>query len=94
MQAEKWSGIRIAIAASFAPIHARNNISQGVLMGDHAMLAPPAGGRERFRSPSSRRATTPITRMVIEHGGLFPFTKAFARGEVTLPRAGHRARGR
>ena len=40
VQAEKWSGIRIAIAASFAPIHARNNISQGVLMGDHAMVAP------------------------------------------------------
>src|SRR6476620_11924640 len=39
VQAEKWSGIRIAIAASFAPIHARNNISQGVLMGDHAILA-------------------------------------------------------
>src|SRR5688572_24644046 len=38
VQAEKWSGIRIAIAASFAPIHARNNVSQGVLMGDHAML--------------------------------------------------------
>src|SRR5262249_7208496 len=38
VQAEKWSGIRIAIAASFAPIHARNNIAQGVLMGDHEML--------------------------------------------------------
>ena len=39
VQAEKWSGIRIAIAESFAPIHARNNVNQGVLMGDHAMLA-------------------------------------------------------
>jgi len=38
VQAEKWSGIRLAVAASFAPIHARNNINQGVLMGDHAML--------------------------------------------------------
>src|SRR5918998_3527672 len=38
VQAEKWSGIRIAVAASFAPIHARNNISQGVLMGDHEMI--------------------------------------------------------
>src|SRR5262245_9832088 len=37
-QAEKWSGIRLAIAASFSPIHARNNVSQGVLMGDHALL--------------------------------------------------------
>ena len=32
-QCEAYSGIRIAIAASFAPIHARNNINQGVLMG-------------------------------------------------------------
>jgi hypothetical protein len=32
------SGIPIAIAASFAPIHARNNIAQGALMGDHAVL--------------------------------------------------------
>jgi 3-isopropylmalate/(R)-2-methylmalate dehydratase large subunit len=39
VQAEKWSGIRIAIAASFAPIHARNNVNQGVLMGDHAVLS-------------------------------------------------------
>src|SRR4028118_2250931 len=38
VQAEKWSGIRIAIAASFAPIHARNNISQGVLMGNHEQM--------------------------------------------------------
>src|SRR5919112_2792290 len=37
-QCELWSGIRIAVAASFAPIHARNNISQGVLMGDRDQL--------------------------------------------------------
>ena len=27
VQAEKWGGIRIAVAESFAPIHARNNIN-------------------------------------------------------------------
>ena len=48
VQAEKWSGIRIAIAASFAPIHARNNITQGVLMGDHAMLRAAAGAARRI----------------------------------------------
>ena len=37
-QCEVFSGIRIAIAASFAPIHAGNNINQGLLMGDHDML--------------------------------------------------------
>ena len=46
VQAEKWSGIRIAVAASFAPIHARNNISQGVLMGDHEQLRRLQAGEE------------------------------------------------
>jgi 3-isopropylmalate/(R)-2-methylmalate dehydratase large subunit len=81
---EKWSGIRIAIAASFAPIHARNNINQGVLMGDHDMLARLQAGegiplreftRGTTRSPSSS-----------SQGGLFPFSKALARGEIELPK--------
>ena len=37
-QCERWSGIRIIIAASFAPIHERNNINLGQVMGDHGML--------------------------------------------------------
>jgi 3-isopropylmalate/(R)-2-methylmalate dehydratase large subunit len=85
VQAEKWSGIRIAIAASFAPIHARNNIAQGVLMGDHAMLVRLQAG-EGIPLEEFMKGMDPITAQVIEHGGLFPFTKAFARGEVALPR--------
>jgi 3-isopropylmalate/(R)-2-methylmalate dehydratase large subunit len=84
VQAEKWSGIRIAIAASFAPIHARNNVSQGVLMGDHAMLRRLQAG-EGIPLEEFTRGRDPITRLVVEHGGLFPFTKAYARGEVALP---------
>src|SRR6185436_10345018 len=38
-QCEVFSGIRIAVAASFAPIHAGNNINQGLLIADHDMLA-------------------------------------------------------
>lgn len=84
VQAEKWSGIRIAVAASFAPIHARNNVSQGVLMGDHGMLERLQAG-EALPLAEFARGCDPITRMVIEHGGLFAFTKAYARGEVSLP---------
>jgi 3-isopropylmalate/(R)-2-methylmalate dehydratase large subunit len=87
VQAEKWSGIRIAIAASFAPIHARNNVSQGVLMGDHEILRRLQRGEE-VPLGEFTRGWDPITRMVIEHGGLFPFTQAFARGEVSLPAPG------
>jgi 3-isopropylmalate/(R)-2-methylmalate dehydratase large subunit len=87
VQAEKWSGIRIAIAASFAPIHARNNVAQGVLMGGHAVLLRLQRG-EAVPLAEFTKGWDPITRMVIEHGGLFPFTKAYARGEVELPRPG------
>ena len=38
VHAEKHAGIRISIAGSFAPIHARHNIHQGVLMGDYGLL--------------------------------------------------------
>ena len=84
VQAEKWSGIRIAIAASFAPIHARNNISQGVLMGDHEMLRRLQRG-ESVPLDEFAKGHDVITRKVIAYGGLFPFTKAYARGEVSLP---------
>jgi 3-isopropylmalate/(R)-2-methylmalate dehydratase large subunit len=84
VQAEKWSGIRIAIAASFAPIHARNNIAQGVLMGDHALLLRLQAGEE-LPLEEFARGYDPVTRQIILHGGLFPFTRALARGEVSLP---------
>ena len=37
-QCERWAGVRIVIASSFAPIHERNNINLGQLMGDYSML--------------------------------------------------------
>src|SRR5215213_4424156 len=85
VQAEKWSGIRIAIAASFAPIHARNNISQGVLMGDHEVIRRLQAG---VGIPLAEfcEGWDPITQIVIRQGGLFPFSKALAAGEIELPK--------
>ncbi len=85
VQAEKWSGIRIAIAASFAPIHARNNISQGVLMGDHDVIRRLQAG-EGIPLEEFCEGWDPITRIVIRQGGLFPFSKALAAGEIELPK--------
>jgi 3-isopropylmalate/(R)-2-methylmalate dehydratase large subunit len=85
VQAEKWSGIRIAIAASFAPIHARNNISQGVLMGDHEQLRRLQRG-EGIPLAEFYAGFDPITRIVVRQGGLFPFSAALAQGEIELPR--------
>jgi 3-isopropylmalate/(R)-2-methylmalate dehydratase large subunit len=84
VQAEKWSGIRIAIAASFAPIHAANNINQGVLMGDHEILRRLQRGEE-VPLEEFYRHYDPISQLIVRQGGLFPFSKALAAGELELP---------
>lgn len=87
VQAEKWSGIRIAVAASFAPIHARNNVNQGVLMADYAILRRLMAG-EQVPLEEFCRGYDPITGLIVQWGGLFPFYEAMARNEVTLPETG------
>jgi 3-isopropylmalate/(R)-2-methylmalate dehydratase large subunit len=84
VQAEKWSGIRIAIAASFAPIHARNNVNQGVLMAGHDVLRRLQAG-ESVPLEDFTKGYDPITRLVVEAGGLFPFAKALREGRVKVP---------
>jgi 3-isopropylmalate/(R)-2-methylmalate dehydratase large subunit len=92
VQAEKWCGIRIAIAASFAPIHAANNINQGVLMGDHAILRRLEAG-EAVPLEEFYRHYDPITRIKVREGGLFSFSRSLAEGNVELeqPATGKRA---
>jgi len=85
VQAEKWSGIRIAVAASFAPIHAANNHNQGVLMGDHALLRRLQAG-EAVSLDEFTKDLDPVTRLIVEHGGLFPLAKALRAGTVKIPR--------
>src|SRR5258708_3721444 len=83
-QCEVFSGIRIAVAASFAPIHAGNNINQGLLMANHDMLVRlQAGGG--IALDELTRGYYSITQLIIREGGLFPFAKAVERGDVEVP---------
>jgi 3-isopropylmalate/(R)-2-methylmalate dehydratase large subunit len=84
-QSEVFSGIRIAIAASFAPIHAGNNVNQGLLMGDHDILVRLQAG-EGVALEELYRKLDPISQLVVREGGLFPFSKAVARGEIEVPK--------
>lgn len=83
-QCEVWSGIRIAVAASFAPIHAGNNINQGLLMANHAMLERLQAG-EGLDIDEFCKGYDAITQLIIKEGGLFPFAKAVKRGELQVP---------
>src|SRR5690349_8660651 len=83
-QAEVFSGSRLAIASSFAPIHARNNINIGQLMGDHAMLRRLEAG-EAIPLAEFTRGHDAITALIIESGGLLPFCARLARKELAIP---------
>ena len=90
-QCELWSGSRLAIASSFAPIHARNNINIGQLMGDHAMLARLEAG-ESIPLSEFTRGHDAITALIIESGGLLPFCARLAKKEIAIPAPGTAAR--
>ena len=83
-QCERWSGIRIVIAASFAPIHERNNINLGQLMGDHSMLQRLQDGEIITLSEFTRKFD-PVTRLIVENGGILPFARKLKAGEIELP---------
>src|SRR5688572_2250154 len=84
-QCEKGIGIRLAVAESFEPIHAGNNVNQGLLMAGYDVLARLQRG-EGVPLAELYRDLDPISQLVVQHGGLFPFAKALARGETELPR--------
>ncbi len=84
VQAEKWSGIRIAIAASFAPIHARNNLCQGVLMGDHALLRRLQAG-ESVPLECFMVGRDAVERDIVATGGLFAYSRQLAAGTLRPP---------
>ncbi|MEE2629948.1 MAG: aconitase family protein [Candidatus Thermoplasmatota archaeon] len=83
-QCERWSGIRIVIAASFAPIHERNNLNLGQLMGDHAMLKRLQGGESIPLSEFTSKFD-PVSGLILESGGILPFAKRLKEGSVDLP---------
>ncbi|HEU4734486.1 MAG TPA: aconitase family protein [Kofleriaceae bacterium] len=86
-QCEVFSGSRLAIASSFAPIHARNNINIGQLMGDHAMLRRLERG-EAIPLSEFTAGHDAITALIIESGGLLPFCARLARREIAVPPTG------
>jgi 3-isopropylmalate/(R)-2-methylmalate dehydratase large subunit len=82
-QCEKYSGIHLVIASSFAPIHLRNNLNLGQLLGDHDQLRRLQAGEEiPLEEFTSKYAD--VTRKMVELGGLFPFAEKVARGEVKV----------
>jgi len=90
-QCEKWSGIELVIAASFAPIHERNNLNLGQLMAGYAVLERLQAGEEVPLAELTSRYD-PITRAIVEAGGLFEFGERVKSEEIRIdpPTTGQR----
>jgi len=87
-QAEKWCGIELVIASSFAPIHERNNVNLGQLMADHGTLERLQAGEEIPLEEFTARFD-PIRRAILEAGGLFPFSAKVRDGEIRVDVPSH-----
>ena len=83
-QAEKWSGVSLVVAASFAPIHERNNLNLGQLMGTYEQLERLQRGEEIPLAEFTERYDL-VARAILESGGLFAFAEKYAAGEVSVP---------
>jgi 3-isopropylmalate/(R)-2-methylmalate dehydratase large subunit len=83
-QAEKWSGIHLVIAGSFAPIHERNNQNLGQLLGTYAQLERLQRGEE-IPLEEFTGDLDPVTRAIVEAGGLFPFLAQYQKGAIRVP---------
>lgn len=82
-QAERWSGVRLVIASSFAPIHERNNLNLGQLMGGHDVLRRLQAGQD-IPLEELIGHHDPVTQVMLEAGGLFPFAAKFRAGDVKV----------
>lgn len=85
VQAELYSGIQLAVAASFAPIHARNNINLGVLMTQDYKMVERLQAGEEIPLEEFCKDYDPITRKIVQMGGIFAFSKAVLDQKITLP---------
>ena len=90
-QCEKWSGIELVIAASFAPIHERNNINLGQLMGDYDQLRRLQAGEEIPLEEFTAHYDA-ATQSILEAGGLFSWAAKVKAGQEKLSLPEHGAR--
>lgn len=83
--AELTAGIRLVIARSIEKIYGQNAQNIGLLTSTDLSLLPRIARGEAIPLAGFTRGLDPISRSVVEHGGLFEYNKARLRGEVSPP---------
>jgi 3-isopropylmalate/(R)-2-methylmalate dehydratase large subunit len=83
--AEKAAGIRLVIAKSIEKIYGQNSQNIGLLTSNDLGLVERIRGGEEIPLAEFTAGLDPISRDIVEYGGLFNYNKARLAGEVTPP---------
>jgi 3-isopropylmalate/(R)-2-methylmalate dehydratase large subunit len=83
--AEKWAGIQLVIAKSIEKIYGQNSQNIGLLTSTDFGLIERIRGGEEIPLEEFTRGLDPISKDIVEYGGLFNYNKARVAGEVTPP---------
>jgi 3-isopropylmalate/(R)-2-methylmalate dehydratase large subunit len=86
--AELMAGIRVVIAENIERIYNENCQNLGVLTSTDFTLIERIRGGEEIELSAFTEGVDPITRDIIEYGGLFEYNVARLQGRVTVPGVG------
>jgi 3-isopropylmalate/(R)-2-methylmalate dehydratase large subunit len=84
--AEKWAGIQLVIAKSIEKIYGQNSQNIGLLTSTDFGLIGRIRRGEEIPLDEFTRGLDPISKDIVEYGGLFNYNKARLAGEVSPPR--------
>jgi 3-isopropylmalate/(R)-2-methylmalate dehydratase large subunit len=83
--AEKWAGIQLVIAKSIEKIYGQNSQNIGLLTSTDFGLIERIRRGEDIPLQEFTRGLDPISKDIVEYGGLFNYNKARLAGKVTPP---------
>src|SRR5712691_6724161 len=83
--AEKWAGIQLVIAKSIEKIYGQNSQNIGLLTSTDFGLIERIRRGEEIPLTEFTKGLDPISRDIVEYGGLFNYNKARLAGRVSPP---------
>src|SRR5437870_8368683 len=83
--AEKWAGVQVVIAKSIEKIYGQNSQNIGLLTSTDFGLIERIRRGEEIALDEFTKGLDPISRSIVEYGGLFNYNKARLAGEVSPP---------
>ncbi len=83
--AEKWAGIQLVIAKSIEKIYGQNSQNIGLLTSTDFGLVERIRRGEEIALTEFTSGLDPISKDIVEYGGLFNYNKARLAGEISPP---------